>query len=267
MKIIAIDDELLALHMLTDTIRKAVPEAEIFAFSKPSEVLVCAEENTCEVAFLDIRMRTMTGLELARRLKDLQPKINIIFVTGYNEYTGEAMNLHASGYIEKPVTAEKVRRELDDLRHPIQTKKVDALLRVDCFGCFEAFLPNGEPLRFERAKSKECFAYLVSRCGNACTVRELAGILFEDQPYDHKQANYMQKIITAMHKALKSAGVGQILRKGYNEFAVVPELLDCDYYRFRQGDVTAVNRYQGEFMLQYPWAEFITGYLEQSMQK
>ena len=170
MKIIAIDDELLALHMLTDTIRKAVPEAEIFAFSKPSEVLVCAEENTCEVAFLDIRMRTMTGLELARRLKDLQPKINIIFVTGYNEYTGEAMNLHASGYIEKPVTAEKVRRELDDLRHPIQTKKVDALLRVDCFGCFEAFLPNGEPLRFERAKSKECFAYLVSRCGNACTV-------------------------------------------------------------------------------------------------
>ena len=42
MKIIAIDDELLALHMLTDTIRKAVPEAEIFAFSKPSEVLVCA---------------------------------------------------------------------------------------------------------------------------------------------------------------------------------------------------------------------------------
>ena len=266
MKILAVDDERLALQLLTSTIQRVLPGAKIFPFSKPGEVLACAEENICEVAFLDIRMRSMTGLELARKLKDIQPKINIIFVTGYNEYTGEAMQLHASGYIEKPVTEEKVRQELDDLRHPVETAKTDALLRVNCFGNFDVFLPDGEPLRFERARAKECFAYLVSHCGNACTVRELAGILFEDEPYDRKQANYMQKIITAMHKALKSAGAEKVLRKGYNEFAVVPELLDCDYYRFRQGDVTAVNRYQGEFMLQYPWAEFITGYLDRNRQ-
>lgn len=79
-----------------------------------------AEENVCDVAFLDIQMRSMTGLELAKQLKERQPNVNIIFVTGFSEYTGEAIQLHASGYIEKPVTEEKIRRELDNLRHPVR---------------------------------------------------------------------------------------------------------------------------------------------------
>ncbi len=209
-------------------------------------------------------MRSMTGLELARRLKDIYPKINIIFVTGYNEYAGDAMRLHASGYIEKPVTEEKIRHELKYLRNPITEEQLHALLRVSCFGNFEVFLPNGEPLHWGRSKSKECFAYLVSRCGSTCTVRELAGILFEDEPYDHRQANYMQKIISAMAQTLRLAGAEKVFRKGFNKCAVIPELLDCDYYRFRQGEATAVNQYQGEFMRQYPWAEFTTGYLDQT---
>ena len=262
MKILAVDDERLALQLLTQTIRRVLPQAELFPCSKASQALSCAGEHKLDIAFLDVRMRTMTGLELARKLKDSQPKINIIFVTGYDEYAGDAMRLHASGYIEKPVTEEKVRLELNYLRNPIAEERPSALLRVNCFGNFEVFLPAGEPLHFGRSKSKECFAYLVSRCGNTCTVRELAGILFEDEPYDRKQANYMQKIISAMVQALKQVGAEKVFRKGYNEFAVVPELLDCDYYSFRQGDSAAVNQYQGEFMRQYPWAEFTTGYLD-----
>lgn len=95
-----------------------LPEAEIFSFTKPGEVLAFAGEMPCGIAFLDIRMRTMTGLELARRLKELCPNINVIFVAGCREYAFDAMELHASGYIEKPVTAEKVRCELSDLRDP-----------------------------------------------------------------------------------------------------------------------------------------------------
>ncbi len=264
MKILAVDDERLALQLLTDVLRRVLPEAELFPCGKSGEALTLAQANRFDIAFLDVRMRTMTGLELARRLKNLQPKCNIIFVTGYDEYAGAAMHLHASGYLEKPVTEEKVRQELQYLRYPIPEEKSHALLRVNCFGNFEVFLPTGEPLHFGRSKSKECFAYLVSRCGNTCTVRELAGILFEDEPYDRKQANYMQKIISAMVQALKQAGVAKVFRKGYNEFAVDPSLLDCDYYRFRRGETAIVNQYQGEFMQQYPWAEFTTGYLNQT---
>ncbi len=259
MKMIAVDDERLALQLLTDAVRAAVPDAEIFAFGKAGEALAFAQETACDVAFLDIRMRAMTGLELARRLKDAQPNINIIFVTGYDEYAGEAMHLHASGYIEKPVTEEKVRRELADLRHPVEPRRPSALLRVTCFGSFDVCTPDGRPVHFERAKAKECFAYLVSRCGASCSVRDIAGILFEDQPYDAKQSAYIRTILASMAKTLRAVGAGAVVGKRYNSVSLDTTLLDCDYYRYLDGEIAAVNRYQGEFMVQYSWAEFITG--------
>ena len=266
MNIITVDDERLALQLLTDTVRSVLPEAEVTPFQKTGEALGWAGTHRCDVAFLDIQMRAMTGLELARRLKELQPQINIIFVTGYDEYAGEAMKMHASGYIQKPVTEERVRREVEDLRHPVLAAEPQALLRVTCFGSFAVYKPDGTPLHFERAKAKECFAYLVSRCGAACTTRELAGILFEDTPYSGNQAAYMRMILSSMLKTLREAGAASVIRKERNLVAVVPRYLDCDYYRFRSGEITAVNRYQGEFLMQYSWAESITGYLDRNMQ-
>lgn len=71
----------------------------------------------------------------------------------------------------------------------------------------------------------------------------------------------MQQIITSMMKSLRKVGAGKAIHKSYNALAVTPVLLDCDYYRFCAGECTAVNSYRGEFMQQYPWAEFITGQL------
>ena len=79
------------------------------------------------------------------------------------------MDLRASGYIMKPVTVEKVKAELEALRYPIVPKK-NVLLRVQCFGNFDVFLPSGEHVRFERSRSKEIFAYLVHRQGTSCTI-------------------------------------------------------------------------------------------------
>ena len=72
MKIIAVDDEKLALDTLVDSIEKAVPDASITGFRKPDDALQCIRENDCEIAFLDIKMRGMTGLELAKRLKEIK---------------------------------------------------------------------------------------------------------------------------------------------------------------------------------------------------
>ena len=81
----------------------------------------------------------------------------------------------------KPVTKEKVQKELQDLRFPIVPKS-NALLKVQCFGNFDVFTPNGEHVKFERSRSKEIFAYLVHRNGSSCTTKEIAAALFEDMP-------------------------------------------------------------------------------------
>ena len=257
MRILAADDEALAREMLTDAIREALPDAEIFDFAKPSQLLEFASENPpCEIAFLDIHMRGMNGVQLAKKLKDINPKLNIIFVTGFDRYTGDAMKLHASGYIMKPVTKEKVEAELAELRHPIEPKS-DVLLRVQCFGNFDVFTPDGTPVHFERSRSKEVFAYLVHRHGSSCTIKEIAAALFEDEPYDLKQQAYIQKIISAMMKSLKKCGAADAVFKKYNSLSVNVSKLDCDYYRFKELDSGAVNSYNSEYMAQYYWADFM----------
>lgn len=256
MRILCVDDEPLALEMLTQAIEEAIPDADLHPFRKQSELLADAEENGCDIAFLDIHMRGMNGVELAKGLKQINPKMNIIFVTGYDEYTGDAMRLHASGYILKPVTKEKIEEEISDLRFPIVPKN-DALLKVQCFGNFDVFTPDGTPVHFERSKSKEVFAYLVHRHGSSCTIKEIAAALFEDEPYDSKQQAYVQKIMSAMMKSLKKVGAQKAVNKSYNSLSVNVNTLDCDYYRFADLDAGAVNAYQCEYMSQYYWADFM----------
>ena len=93
--------------------------------------------------------------------------------------------------------------------------------------------------------------------GSACGTREIAAILFEDAPYDIKQKNYVQQLIHAMIKSLTAAGVDKVVDRSRNSLAVRPELLDCDYYRFKELDPGAVNSYQNQYMSQYYWADFL----------
>lgn len=265
MKILIIDDEKLALEMNENVIKKVCPNDEVFAFRNPKDLLAFAKDNVCDIAFLDIKMRGMTGIELSKELKDLMPNINIIFVTGYDDYTGDAMSLHASGYIYKPVTEEKVKYELSDLRYPIKHQDSDAILKVNCFGNFDVFTMDGSLLQFSRSKSKELFAYLISINGASCTTKEIFSVLFEDVPYDKKKKMYLQKIISSLMSNLRAVNAEKVIVKSYNSMAVNPKLIDCDYYNFLNYDVDAINSYHGKFMNQYSWAEFMIGYLDKNI--
>ena len=247
MRILCLDDEPLALKMLEQAVRQAKPDADITAFRKQAELLEQARQDGCDIAFLDIHMRGMNGVELAKRIIQRYPQC---------KYAGDAMKLHASGYIMKPVTAEEVAAELSDLRFPILPKS-DALLRVQCFGNFEVFMPDGEIMKFDRSKSKEIFAYLVHRHGSSCSTKEIAAVLFEDEPYDAKQQNYVQQLIYSMMNSLKNAGVADVIVRSRNSLAVNVKLLDCDYYRFKELDAGAVNSFYNEYMSQYYWADFL----------
>ena len=256
MRILCLDDEYLALQMLENCVREVKPDADVEGFDDQDELLESAEKTGCDVAFLDIHMRGMTGVEVAKRLKEINPKMNIIFVTGFSEYKGDAMDMKASGYIMKPVTKEEVAAELEDLRFPIIPKQ-NVKLRIQCFGNFDVFKPDGEHVRFERSKAKEVFAYLVHRHGSSCTLREIFAIIFEDEPYEKKLQNLLQTYIYAMIKSLKEIGAEDVIVRSYNALAVNPDLLDCDFYRFKELDAGAVNAYECEYMNQYSWADFL----------
>lgn len=251
LRIVAADDEPLALELLLRTIRTVRPDAQVTGFSRADDLLAYIKDKPCDVAFLDIRLRGTNGIELAAELKRIAPQLNLIFVTGYDQYAVDALTLHASGYILKPVTCAKVERELADLRHPC----TPTLLRVQCFGNFEVFGMDGRPLHFSRSKAKETLAYLVHRRGASCTVREVAAVLFEDEPYDVRKCQYVQKIYSSLQETLRAAGAGSVLLKQYNSLAIDTAQVDCDYYRLLRHDPGALRTYRQEYMSQYSWAE------------
>lgn len=142
---------------------------------------------------------------------------------------------------------------------PAQLQEV--LLYVQCFGNFEVFRKDRTRLRFKRRKSKELFAYLILRRGAACSNTELAAILFEDDSYDAKRQQYLQKIIASLRETLEEAGAAGVLVRSYGHISVDVNKVQCDYYQFTQNDTEILRSWAGEFMLQYSWAEPVAGYI------
>lgn len=267
-QVMALDDERLALEQLTDAIQEAAPEMEIRAFRKWREALTEIEENGYwpQIIFMDIGMPGITGLELTRKIKAVCPETNIIFVTAFAEYALDALSLYPSGYVLKPVTAEKIQRELDNLRHPIYKKNDRALLKVQCFGNFEVYF-NQVPLHFQRKRTKEFLAYLVSRKGAYCTLGELITILWPEEPEKASHRNYIRQFSLDLQETLKRIHAEEVLLKQRGLWAVRTDLIDCDYYRMLDGDPQAKEMFHGEFMMQYSWAEYIGGLLYRAKNK
>lgn len=254
MKIIAVDDERLALNNIMSLLKINVPQAEVNGFLKPEKALAYLSQNEVDVAFLDIKMEKMSGIALAKKCKDFRPKINIIFVTGYDDYAMDALRLHASGYLLKPVRVKDLLKELTNLLHPLETVSTQRV-RIHTFGNFEVFVDN-QPLPMPHKKCRECLAYLVDRKGASATVAELASVLWEDEPYDKRVQNKTYRVICELLKTLKDAGIAEIVHRSRTDISLATELVDCDYYRFLRGDVSQINAFLGEYMSNYGWAEF-----------
>lgn len=260
MRIMAVDDERIALNGLESSIKKVVPDEELFCFRSPLEALEAAKEQIFDVAFLDIEMREMDGIILAKRLKAIYPKVNIIFTTGYMEYAASAIELRVSGYISKPITPEKIQCELNELRNPVERVSKQRI-KVKAFGNFEVYVGN-TPLEFKNSKTKELFAYLIDRNGSMCTKQEIINVLWEDDESSLRHNSYMNKIRSDLIKTLEDVGCLDILINKRGILGICTEKVDCDYYEYLKGTASGINAYRGEYMAQYSWGEVTHGFLE-----
>ena len=254
MNIIAVDDKPVPRRALARAIEAAAPDAHIALCANAEEVLALPNLDTFEVAFVDIDMPGKNGIELARELKGLYPRLNVVFATGYGEYMADAFTLHSSGYLMKPITPEKVKDELENLRYPPAPPTMSDKLVVRCFGNFEVFV-NGEPLTFSRTKAKELFAYLVDRRGALCSIAEIEALLWEESASKSSQKSYIRTLIATVRTALEEAGYPDVMVKRRGAVGIRPDAIECDYYAYLQGNPMAITAYHGEYMSQYSWAE------------
>ena len=252
---IAVDDEILMLGALVKAISASPDISEVTKFSDCEKALEFIKENPADIAFLDINMRGMGGLALAEKILAARPDCKIVFCTGYEEYAIPAFKLHASGYLMKPISAEDVQNEINNIKGLRQKEK---LLTVQCFGNFEVYA-KGEKLAFKRLKTKELFAFLVDRRGAGMTAKQICAVMFYDDFDDAKNAAYLRQLVLDLKNTLKSVGAENVLRHETPCYRIDTSLIDCDYISYLE---TGKPEFHGEYMSQYSWAEDTCAFLQ-----
>ncbi len=118
--ILVVDDESIILKGTMDTIARVLPHAQIFGARTADAALEWAKDTLVDIAFLDIQLGQANGLTLASKLSALYPRVNVIFLTAFSDYMPDAWQLHASGFLLKPLDESALQRELGALRFPVR---------------------------------------------------------------------------------------------------------------------------------------------------
>ena len=119
MTIVCVDDHPVMLKGLLKSIRQLLPDAVVEAFANAEDAMGFAREKGCDVLISEIELAGVDGLTLAQRMKDLNPQVNIIFLTvcDEKEHAREVMQIKPSGYLVKPAQKEQLAFELNHLRY------------------------------------------------------------------------------------------------------------------------------------------------------
>ena len=119
MTVVCVDDHSIMLKGLSNNVRQLLPDANIGTFEYADDALGFAKENGCDVLISEIELCGVDGLTLAKHIKGLNPKVNIIFLTvcDEREHAREVLKIKPSGYLVKPAKQEQLEAELKDLRY------------------------------------------------------------------------------------------------------------------------------------------------------
>lgn len=251
MNIILVDDDFASLRLITKFCTM-IPDITVAgSFSDAEEAFLFAKENPVDAAILDIIMPAQDGITLADRLYETNPDMLIFFATASEQFALSAFRRRAVSYITKPYSFSDIYEAVERAKLLCSQKKIH--IKVRTFGHFDIFV-NDTLLKFPRQKCKELLAFFVDRRGGAVTAEQIIDSLWEER-YDESVKAYFHVVLRDLKKALKQAGIEDLLVCNRNQNAINPTMLDCDYYRFLDGDVSAIQEFNDVYMVDYSWAE------------
>ncbi|MBP3856788.1 MAG: response regulator [Ruminiclostridium sp.] len=209
---ISVDDQKGAAELMKIMLTRIDPDGTHITANNMNEAMKLITDDT-QIAFLDIEMPGLNGIEGAKLLQKRFPRLNIVFVTGHTEYAFRSYDVAASAFLAKPVCEQDIEKALTRLRIPIEKKKCPLVVRCSPFAIFV----NGETFAFRRGKTGSLFAYLMYRNGSYCTTGELVGILYDGDP---DKSGALRQLIMDMKDCLTEIGAQSILVRKYGRIAL-----------------------------------------------
>mgnify|MGYP000891919444 CR=1 FL=1 len=137
MKLLIVDDEPLELEQLNYLIKQKWPIWEIHCAEEATQALNLSRENKFTLAFIDIRLPDISGLELIELLKKINPNLNFIITTAYQnfEYAQKSIKLGVFDYLVKPIIEseliEVIQKFIDSHGYLIaKSKMIEEVLEI-----------------------------------------------------------------------------------------------------------------------------------------
>lgn len=128
LNIAVVDDEKIIREHIGSLIQTQLPDCSLELYATGEELLEAGQ--LFHIVFLDIKMDGMDGIETARRLREKQEEVVLIFVTGDKEYVFDALDLYAFQYLVKPVGENKFRQVLERAVGEVEKNRKKAMLFV-----------------------------------------------------------------------------------------------------------------------------------------
>jgi len=231
-----------------------IPDLHIVGqFESAREALDYAGENPIELAFLDVAMPAINGIELAKRLRAIRPDILVVFVSAYDEYIWDFNQIGGDYYIIKPYSRETLEMVMERIRLIAHRQRKE--LYIQTFGRF-VVLRGGEPIHLT-GKAKEILALVVTRRGREISNEEIYNTIWEGRTYSNSNMSVFYNALGRLRQALKAESLEKLLISTPRGQMVDTSMFDCDYYAWQDKNIEQRDKFDGEFLSEYSWGEYI----------
>ena len=116
MKIALIDDQAEMLERLFSVMRKELPFAKYYTFSSGDEFLETWREGMYDLIIIDVFMPGTLGIDIARKIRETDMDVRLVFCTTSNEFASESYEVAANYYLQKPISTDSIQRMLKMIR-------------------------------------------------------------------------------------------------------------------------------------------------------
>ncbi|MBR0456189.1 MAG: response regulator [Firmicutes bacterium] len=251
MKTIIVDDEAIMLRKFK-RISEGIQDIELVGcFEDGASAIEYMAEHPVDLAFLDIEMPVMNGIDLAKKLRAMRSDILIVFLTAYDDYIRDCNEIGGDYYLIKPYSEETLELAMERLR--LLRKRQQKEIYIQTFGRF-LVMKEGEPIPLT-GKAKEILALVVLKRGKEISNEELYRTVWEDRPCSNRDMTVLFNALRRLKKTLSNAGIADILITTKRGQKANTEIFDCDYYTWQDNERDERALFEGEFLTEYSWGE------------
>lgn len=261
MRAIVVDDEPIMIKSFLRLSREVEDLNIVETFEMAEDAVAYAEEKTFEIAFLDIELPGISGIECAKALREKLPGLLIVFVSAYDDYLREFNMIGGDDYLLKPYTTETIENSMSKMRLLVQRQKKPVYVQM--FGNF-VVLKDGVPVPL-RGKAKEILALIMVKHGKEISNEELYSTIWEAREYSNIKMKVYYNALKRLKTSLEKYGMQEILLSTARGQMANIAAFDCDYYDWIEDNMgvgrglNTAGKFEGEFLTEYSWGEYILG--------